>query len=124
MTHVDKIAFHLRLAFRKLFSSARASKMTQQQSWKYPVVRRDESVKQDHFGTIVADPYRWLEDPDSEETKAFVAAQNEITQPYLAACEVRDKFKDRYSEMRIQYNTTRATGSNACAAETMRHATL
>ena len=70
--------------------------MTQQQSWTYPVVRRDESVREDHFGTTVADPYRWLEDPDSDETRAFVAAQNEVTQPYLAECEVRDKFKDRY----------------------------
>ena len=64
--------------------------------WTYPVVRRDDSVTENHFGKNVADPYRWLEDPDGEETQAFVAAQNSVTQPYLATCDVRDRFKDRY----------------------------
>ena len=68
--------------------------------WAYPVVRRDESLSEDHFGTSVPDPYRWLEDPDSEETKAFVAAQNSVSQPYLASCEVRDKFHERRAESR------------------------
>ena len=66
------------------------------QRWSYPTVRRDETMKEDHFGTCVPDPYRWLEDPDSDETAAFVAAQNNISQPYLAACEVRDRFHARY----------------------------
>ncbi|CDJ49332.1 prolyl endopeptidase, putative [Eimeria brunetti] len=48
----------------------------------YPHARRD-SVVEDHFGTRVEDPYRWLEDPESEETKAFIAAENEVSEQYL-----------------------------------------
>lgn len=65
------------------------------QRWTYPVVRRDESVAEDHFGVSVPDPYRWLEDPDCVETQEFVTAQNAISQPYLAECEVRDRFHAR-----------------------------
>lgn len=36
----------------------------------YPPVYRDDSVKADFFGTTVYDPYRWLENTDSNETIA------------------------------------------------------
>ena len=95
MTHVLRAtAFVLRSALRRRLFSANAPNMAK---WTYPSVRRDDSVTENHFGRNVADPYRWLEDPDSDETREFVAAQNRVTQPYLAACEVRDKFKDRYA---------------------------
>ncbi|KAL8429265.1 hypothetical protein Efla_005542 [Eimeria flavescens] len=48
----------------------------------YPHARRVKKAE-DHFGTLVPDPYRWLEDPESEETKAFVDAQNEVSDKYL-----------------------------------------
>ena len=51
----------------------------------YPAARRDDTVETLH-GTEVPDPYRWLEDPHSDETKTWVAAQNVLTDEILAAC--------------------------------------
>lgn len=59
----------------------------------YPQVRRTEDVD-DFHGQQVADPYSWLSDPDSEETKQFVAEQNKLSESYIAT-ELRDQFKER-----------------------------
>ncbi|KAG5873179.1 hypothetical protein JTB14_035232 [Gonioctena quinquepunctata] len=68
-------------------------------SFKYPGARRDETVKDNYFGVEVADPYRWLEDPDSEETRAFVDAQNAITKPYLQECPYKNQIKDEITKL-------------------------
>jgi prolyl oligopeptidase len=50
-------------------------------------------------GTAVVDPYRWLEDPDSEETRAWVDAQVETTKGFLGRCDFRDKIRARIGEV-------------------------
>ncbi|MEQ8956655.1 MAG: prolyl oligopeptidase family serine peptidase [Coleofasciculus sp. C2-GNP5-27] len=62
----------------------------------YPTTRQADQVD-DYHGTNVADPYRWLEDPDSEETKAWVDAQNKVTFGYLEDIPQRDSLKQRIS---------------------------
>ncbi|GAQ82840.1 Prolyl oligopeptidase family protein [Klebsormidium nitens] len=67
---------------------------------KYPEVRRDETVVDEFHGKHqIADPYRWLENPDDAETKAFVDAQNEVTQKFLSECETREKFRERMTAL-------------------------
>jgi prolyl oligopeptidase len=57
----------------------------------YPSTERDDLVETLH-GTPVPDPYRWLEDPDSPRTRSWVAAQNRVTEAYLATLEHRPWF--------------------------------
>ncbi|XP_065063706.1 prolyl endopeptidase-like [Rhopilema esculentum] len=66
---------------------------------KYPHIRRDESNFNSYHGQKVLDPYFWLEDSDSEETKKFVEDQNSITAEYLNDCEVKSKLYDRLKEL-------------------------
>ncbi|TVU10909.1 hypothetical protein EJB05_44464, partial [Eragrostis curvula] len=86
----------------------------------YPPVRRDDSVVDNYHGVRIPDPYRWqataraalvflcfsrlgclclclsprrLEDPDSEETKEFVARQAELAETVLAGCPDRENLR-------------------------------
>jgi len=56
-------------------------------------------VVDDYHGTDVADPYRWLEDPDSAETSAWVEAQNKLTFGYLEGLAARKIITDRLTTL-------------------------
>lgn len=65
---------------------------------KYPVTRRENIVDVIH-GTEIADPYRWLEDANSEETASWVAAQNAVTMPLLRSLAGRDTLRERLANL-------------------------
>jgi len=60
----------------------------------YPPTRKAD-VKDNYHGTTIADPYRWLEDDNSEETHKWVLAQNQVTNTYLSAIPFRNEVKER-----------------------------
>lgn len=64
----------------------------------YPETRRAEQVD-DYHGTPVADPYRWLEDTDSPETKTWVEAQNRVTFDLLKNIPERQGIEQRLTEL-------------------------
>lgn len=64
----------------------------------YPVARKSDQ-SDSYFGTTVADPYRWLEDTDSPETKQWIAAQNALTQQYLETIPERASIKEQLTRV-------------------------
>jgi len=65
---------------------------------RYPDARRLDLVENLH-GHEVADPYRWLEDADAPETKAWSAAQDELARTLLGALPGRDGLARRLREL-------------------------
>ncbi|PSL46609.1 prolyl oligopeptidase [Chitinophaga niastensis] len=70
----------------------------QQHPITYPDTRKVDTTD-DYHGTKVADPYRWLEDDHSAETKAWVDAENTVTQEYLSKIPFRSGIKKRLEEL-------------------------
>src|SRR5512139_1542806 len=64
----------------------------------YPAAQRGDVVD-DYFGTKVADPYRWFEQLDSEQTKQWVDAENNLTRPILEKLPMREWVKQRLTQL-------------------------
>ncbi len=56
-------------------------------------------VEDDYHGRIVKDPYRWLEDTESDQTAEWVKAENELTQQYLRSIPERAEIRDRLEKL-------------------------
>lgn len=65
---------------------------------KYPEAKRGDLIERLH-GVDVADPYRWLEDVDSDETKAWIAGQNEVSDKYFQDALGREWLEKRLTEL-------------------------
>jgi len=84
-----------------LHARAQNSTGTSQQMMKtntYPVARKSDQID-DYHGVKVADPYRWLEDLDSEETRTWVEAENKLSFAFLEAIPARASIKERLTKL-------------------------
>ena len=68
------------------------------QTLQYPPAHKGDVVD-DHFGTKVADPYRWLEDVDAPDTRSWVEAENRVTFAYLEQLPERERIRRRLTEL-------------------------
>ena len=64
----------------------------------YPAAHKDATVD-DYHGTQVADPYRWLENPDSPESREWIEAENKLTFGYLEKIPLRARMLKRMTEL-------------------------
>jgi prolyl oligopeptidase len=64
----------------------------------YPPARRDDCAEQIH-GRLVSDPYRWLENADGEEAKAWLAAQDALLAGHMAGLGDREPLAARITEL-------------------------
>ncbi len=78
--------------------------------WNYPAAARGDVVD-DYFGEKVADPYRWMESLDAPEVKAWITAENAVTEKYLADTP-RDRIKAKLTAVYNfeRYNVPKARG--------------
>ena len=68
------------------------------QTISYPPARKSDVVD-DYHGTRVPDPYRWLEDSDSPETRAWIDGENQITESYLSQIAERATIRQRLTQL-------------------------
>ncbi|MFM2138106.1 MAG: hypothetical protein RJA57_413, partial [Bacteroidota bacterium] len=62
---------------------------------RYPAVKKGDAADKFFHGNLVEDPYRWLEDENSPETRQWVGEQNNVTFDYLATIPFRKQVRDR-----------------------------
>ncbi|MFN8012712.1 MAG: prolyl oligopeptidase family serine peptidase [Holophagaceae bacterium] len=77
-----------------IMAALAATTLASQTPLKVPPTRKADVVD-DYFGTKVPDPYRWLEDDNAGETKAWVQAQNKVTFTFLDSIPGRDAIRRR-----------------------------
>ena len=81
-----------------IFAQAQKTSTKQKMAITYPETKK-ENIKDTYFGTVVTDPYRWLEDDRAEDTKAWVKAENAVTQKYMSQIPYRKTIKERLTKL-------------------------
>lgn len=90
------VAVHLRKAAGDRLMTPSSHPLSQ--SLAYPQSPAVDQVD-DYHGVVVADPYRWLEDPNSEQTQAWVEAQNQVSFGFLKEIPSRDRIQQRLTAL-------------------------
>ncbi len=81
-----------------VFICSFASAQTMNKKLTYPATKKVDTVDT-YFDEKVPDPYRWLEDDRSAETKAWVKEENKVTQAYLSQIPYRDAIYKRLEQL-------------------------
>lgn len=94
----------LTLACTSSYTESTSSVQGESQSGGMPKVsdypKTKTATQQDNYhGTVVSDPYRWLEEEKSEEVSAWVESQNTLARPYLAELPSRERYKERLTAL-------------------------
>ena len=94
----------LTLACTSSYTESTSSVQGESQSGGMPKVSdypKTKTVTQhdNYHGTVVSDPYRWLEEEKSEEVSAWVESQNTLARPYLAELPSRERYKERLTAL-------------------------
>ncbi len=71
---------------------------SQNKPLEYPVAEKQD-ISDNYFGTEVADPYRWMEDDTTAQVKAWVDAENLVTQNYFSRIKFRGALKERLTQL-------------------------
>jgi len=94
----------LTLACTSSYTESTSSVQGESQSGGMPKVSdypetKTVSQQDNYHGTVVSDPYRWLEEEKSEEVSAWVESQNTLARPYLAELPSRERYKERLTAL-------------------------
>ena len=108
--HRNRALFAASIAIVALSVAGRAQKR-----WEYPPTRTVDQVDAYH-GVRVADPYRWLEDDNAPETKAWVDAQNAVTFGYLNRLPFRVALRARLEALYNYPKSRCPLGRAACSS--------
>jgi prolyl oligopeptidase len=96
--HLKLTAFGLGLITLASITSCSDAEKSTASVFTYPETRKSDHVDT-YWGVEVPDPFRWLEDDYSEETKAWVKAQNELSFGYLATLPRRADIRGRLEQI-------------------------
>src|SRR5258705_13939234 len=92
----DRAPYQVRLLL--LISLAASPALAAPAVLTYPSAKKVEQTD-DYNGVTVADPYRWLEDDNSAETKAWVQAENKVTFGFLEQIPQRKALKENLTRL-------------------------